>query len=88
MITTGAVYTKTGYEKFLDQKNHGVVEALILLCGCVCVCVSIFHTSAILSSSLSNVPFLPFFALWVAALTVEKMPSADYLALTYIPLSY
>jgi hypothetical protein len=75
VITTGAVYTKTGYEKFLTKKNHGVVEALILLCGCVCV--SIFHTSAILSSSLANVPFLPFFALWVAALTGEKMPSAD-----------
>jgi hypothetical protein len=75
VITTGAVYTKTGYEKFLDQKNHGMVEALILLCGSMCV--SIFHTSAILSSSLSNVPFLPFFALWVAALTGEKMPSAD-----------
>jgi hypothetical protein len=39
--------------------------------------MSIFQTSAILSSSLANVPFLPFFALWVAALTGEKMPSAD-----------
>jgi hypothetical protein len=76
VITTGAVYTKTGYEKFLNQKKswsgRGIDTTLWL-----CVCVSIFHTSAILSSSLANVPFLPFFALWVAALTGEKMPSAD-----------
>jgi hypothetical protein len=44
MITTSAVYTKTGYEKFLNQKNHGVVEALILLCGCVCVYVCIYFS--------------------------------------------
>jgi hypothetical protein len=78
VITTGAVYTKTGYEKFLNQKKswsgRGIDTTLRL---CVCVCVSIFHSSAILSSSLANAPFLPFFALWVAALTGEKMPSAD-----------
>jgi hypothetical protein len=53
------------------------IDTTLRLYVCVCVYVSIFHSAAILSSSLANVPFLPFFALWVAALTGEKMPSAD-----------